>query len=325
MWYNLYEVEVISMSIVRDGIIGFALGNAMGIPVNGESRDDLLKNPVTNMIKSTKYDTKEGVWGFDTSQVLIMVDSLINMKEISYSDIAECLLECTLSGEYTALSTLFDIDKTVEKAIQKYGAEKDVTSCGVDSIKDNGNGALPRMIPLAFYCHYNHLQDNEIYKIVKGVTSITHMSDVSVLGSFILVKYILFILNGKDKYASYNMIKYYGYEEFFDEDIIEYYNRLLKTNINNLSVDDLKSEEYIVYTLETILWVTLNCSSSAEAIVGGVNLGGDTSSIAALCGALCGIIYGISDVPTKWLNELSKIDYIETLISKFENILNIYE
>lgn len=313
------------MSIVRDGIIGFTLGNAMGIPVSGEDRDNLIKNPVTSMVKSDKYDTKEGTWGFDTSQVLIMMDSIVNMQEVSYNDIAECLLECTLSGEYTALGCLFDIDKTVEKAIQKYSSEKDVTSCGIDDLKDNGNGALPRMIPIAFYCYYNHLRDREVYNIVKGVTSITHMSDVSVLGSFILVKYMLFILNGKDKYASYNMIKYYGYEEFFEEDIIEYYNRLLKTNINNLNVDDLRSEEYVVYTLETVLWVILNCSSAAEAIVGGVNLGGDTSGVAALCGALCGILYGISDVPSKWLGELSKIDYVEKLISKFESVLKVYE
>lgn len=313
------------MSTIRDGIMGFALGNAMGIPVSGKTRDSLLSNPITNMIRSKAYDTKEGTWGFDTSQVLIMMDSIINMKEISYNDIAECLLECTLSGEYTALDTLFDIDKTVEKAIQKYSLEKDVTFSGMDNIKDNGNGALPRMIVVSLYCYYNHLVDEEIFNIVKGVTSITHRSDVCVLGSFILVKYILFILNGKDKYASYNMIKYYGYEDFFDEDTVEYYNRLLKTNINDLNVDDLKSEKYVVYTIETVLWVVLNCNGAAEAIVGGVNLGGDTSTIAAFCGSLCGLIFGISDIPSKWCDDLVKLDYIDKLISKFEDVLNIYE
>ena len=325
MWYNFYEVEVIFMSIVKDGVMGFALGNAMGIPVNGESRDSLLSSPITNMTKSKTYDTKEGTWGFDTSQLLIMMDSIVNMKEVSYNDIAECLLECTLSGEYTALDTLFDIDTTVEKAIQNYSVSKDVTSSGIDDIKDNGNGALPRMIVVAMYAFYNHLRDRDVFNLVKGVTSITHKSDVCVLGSFIFVKYILFILNGKDKYASYNMIKYYGYEDFFDEDTVEYYNRLLKTNINNLNVDDLKSEKYVVYTLETVLWVVLNCSSAAEAIVGGVNLGGETGSIAALCGGLCSIIYGISDVPSKWCDDLVKAEYIDKLISKFEDALNIYE
>ncbi len=313
------------MSIIRDSVIGFALGNAMGLPVEGEIRDNLIDSPVTSMIGSRAYDVKEGTWGFDTSQVLITMDSITHMREVSCNDIAESFIECIRNGEYTALDTLFDIDKTTEKAIQKYELERDVTKCGEGGIKDNDNGALPRMIPLALYCHYNHMRDREIYNIVKSVTSITHCSDVSVLGSYILVKYILFILNGKDKYASYNMIKFLDYSEFFDTDTVEFYNRLLKTNIYKLNVEDLKSEKYIVYTLETVLWIILNCNSAAEAIVGGVNLGGDTSAVGALCGSISGMINGLSDIPVKWLTSLERIEYIEKIINKFEDTLNIYD
>lgn len=313
------------MSIVRNSSIGFAIGNAMGLPVEGEMRENLIDNPVISMIGEGTYDVKKGTWGFDTSQFLIMLDSMTHMREVSCNDIAECFIECIRNGQYTAQGTLFDIDKTTEKAIQKYEVERDITKCGEDGIKDNDNGALPRMIPLAIYCYYNHLRDKEIYELVKSVTSITHSNDVSILGSYILVKYILFILNGKDKYASYNMIKYLDYSEFFDMDTVEFYNRLLKTNINKLSVDDLKSEKYIVYTIETVLWIVLNCQSAPEAIVGGINLGGDTSMIGALCGSISAIINGLSDIPEKWLTSLEQIEYIEKTISKFEDTLNIYE
>lgn len=313
------------MSIVRDSSIGFAIGNAMGLPVEGESRENLIDSPVINMIGEGVFDVKKGTWGFDTSQFLIMMDSMTHMREVSCNDIADCFIECIRNGQYTVQGTLFDIDKTTEKAIQKYEIERDVTNCGEGGIKDNDNGALPRMIPLAIYCHYNHLRDREIYELAKSVTSITHCNDVSILGSYILVKYILFILNGKDKYASYNMIKFLDYSEFFDMDTVEFYNRLLKTNINKLNVEDLKSEKYIVYTLETVLWIILNCQSAPEAIVGGINLGGDTSMIGALCGSISGMINGLSDVPAKWLNSLEKIEYIEKIVSKFEDTLNIYE
>ena len=37
------------MSIIKDGIIGHAIGDAMGVPIEFESRSRLLENPITEM------------------------------------------------------------------------------------------------------------------------------------------------------------------------------------------------------------------------------------------------------------------------------------
>ena len=34
----------------KDGIIGFAIGDAMGVPVEFTSREKLMRNPVTSMM-----------------------------------------------------------------------------------------------------------------------------------------------------------------------------------------------------------------------------------------------------------------------------------
>ncbi|MBR3898282.1 MAG: ADP-ribosylglycohydrolase family protein [Bacilli bacterium] len=313
------------MSIIRDGIIGFAIGDAMGVPVEYEEREELIKNPITSMKGYGTHDVPEGTWSDDTSFVLATMDSIIKCGDISYNDIADKYCNWIRNGDYTATGKIFDIDITSKNALLKYASSKDVSTCGQNGIKDNGNGSLSRMIPVAYYCFYNHLRSSEVYELVRGVSSITHSSSESILGCFIFVNYLLFILNGKDKYASYNMIKFLDYKEFFDEDTIEFYNRLLKTNINNLRVDDLKSESYIVYTLETILWIILNCNSAAEAIVGAVNLGGDTDTIAAHVGAISGIIYGIEDIPSKWVHAMKNFDYLEGMIRKFEKTIVRWE
>lgn len=311
------------MSKIKDAILGLAVGDAMGVPIEYEERDVLINNPVTSMTGYGTHDVPEGTWSDDTSFALATMDSIVSCGEISFSNIADCYCNWIRSGKYTATGKIFDIDITSKNALIKYASDGDVTSCGQNGIKDNGNGCLSRMIPIAFYCYYNNLRNSEIYELVSGVSSITHSSKESILGCYIFVKYMMFLLNGKDKFASYNMVKLVDYKEFFDEDTIEFYNRFLKTNIGNMNVDDLKSDSYIVYTLETVLWIVLNCNSVVESIVGAVNLGGDTDGIAGLSGALMGIIYGISDIPSKWLSCMKKLDYLESVIIEFEKAVGV--
>lgn len=57
-----------------------------------------------------------------------------------------------------------------------------------------------RMLPIAYYCYYKKLNEKEIYQIVKNISSLTHAHQVSVLGCYIYVSYVINLLNGKDKF-----------------------------------------------------------------------------------------------------------------------------
>jgi ADP-ribosylglycohydrolase len=41
-----------------------------------------------------------------------------------------------------------------------------------------------------------------------------------------------------------------------------------------------------------------------------VNLGQDTDTVAAIAGGLAGIYYGLDAIPSKWLEQLARLDYI---------------
>lgn len=302
------------MSVVKKSLIGLATGDAMGTSVVGKNREDLLNSPVTNMISS---DVELGTWSFNTSSVLCVINTIVKNGEISVNDIAHNFCTSLNQGKFTASSEAINPDPITKEAMKKYSETLNI-NCGIDEIK-NSNGCLPRMLAVGLYAFYNKLRDREIYETVKSVCMLTHSNDVCILGCFIYVKYLLFILNGKDKYASYNMIKYLDYREFFDEDIIEYYNRLLKTNIMNIRVEDLKSDKYIVHTLETLLWVILNCSSFAETIVGAINLGESSDVIGSLSGSIAGILYDYDSNYVKWLNSLMKLEYLESEATRFEH------
>ena len=63
------------------------------------------------------------------------------------------------------------------------------------------------------------------------------------------------------------------------------------------------------------------CSFSLHKIV---NLGGDTDTIAAVCGGLSGIYYGFDSIPIDWLNQIPKIEEILSLCENYEGVINEY-
>ena len=53
-----------------DSLMGFVIGDAMGVPVEFKSREELLNNPVTKMQGYGTYDVPEGTWSDDTSMLI---------------------------------------------------------------------------------------------------------------------------------------------------------------------------------------------------------------------------------------------------------------
>jgi len=310
------------MSIVKDSLYGFIVGDAMGVPIEFEDREKLINKPVTSMLGYGSHDVEAGVYSDDTSMTLATMDSIIKQNGIiNYNDIADRFCNWVNNNEYTATNKVFDIGMTTKYALIKYFNNKiDATMCGGTNINENGNGSLMRMLPIALYCFYKNIKDdNEIFTLVKNSSSITHAHDISILGCYIYVRYVISLLETKNKISSYNFIKKLDYSMFIEEVKLKY-SRILFSDISTLNINDINSSGYVVDTLETVFWIVLNCSSYNESIIGAINLGGDTDTIGAITGSIAGILYGYDNISKRWLSKLKNKDYIDEIITKFENV-----
>lgn len=309
------------MSIVKDSLYGFIVGDAMGVPVEFEDREKLINKPVTSMLGYGSHDVEAGVYSDDTSMTLATMDSIIKQNGIiNYNDIADKFCNWVNNNEYTATNKIFDIGMTTKYALIKYFNNKiDATMCGGTNINENGNGSLMRMLPIALYCFYKNIKDdNEIFTLVKNSSSITHAHDISILGCYIYVRYVISLLETKNKISSYNFIKKLDYSMFIEEVKLEY-SRILFSDISTLNINDVNSSGYVVDTLEAVFWIILNCSNYNESIIGAINLGGDTDTIGAITGSIAGILYGYDNISKRWISKLKNKDYIDEIIIKFEN------
>ena len=305
------------------GLMGFTIGNAVGFPLDSKNRADLLKKPVTKMLENEEYNTPKGTWSDSTSLLISTIDSINTKNGIDLDDIALKLVSYKTHSRYTALNDVLDMDRTTSIAIDKYDNErKDPSSCGLTEEDSNTNGSLMRILPIAFYAIEKHLKDFEIRDLVRQISSITHANDISVMGCYIFTRFVMFLLNGKDKYSAYSMTKCVDCT-MFSEEAQEIYKRLLKEDITKLKVNEINSTNHIVDTLESSFWVFLKSNSYKESIVGAINLGGATSQIAAITGSLAGIVYGYDLLPEEWEEKIALKDYLLDIFEEFSE--NKYE
>lgn len=307
----------------KNGIIGLAIGDAMGVPIEFCIREMLMENPLTEMVGGGSHGMPKGCWSDDTSMTLATIDSINRLGKIDYSDIADNFIKWMRDAEFTATDKVFGIGRTTLQALVKCELKVEVPEkTGGDGEMDNGNGSLMRILPIAYYCYYNKLDKSKIYELVKNVSSITHRHEVSVMGCYIYVLYAIELLSGISKEEAYKKIQKMDYS-IFNKDTIRRYKRILNKNIAELPINEISSQGYIVSTLEATFWVLLNTENYNQAIIDAINLGNDTDTVGACVGGLAGIFYGIENINLNWKRDLIKYDYIEKLCEKFDEVIGV--
>ena len=307
----------------KNGIIGFALGDAMGTPIEFMERKNFVDNPVTKMLGNMSHHMPKGSWSDDTSMTLATVDAITSDKGLNCETIANNFLDWLMFAKYTPTGKTFGVGNICYKAMSKYhSGNVPAEEAGCDEEMDNGNGSLMRMVPIIYYCYANSFNDKEVYDVVKRSSSITHAHEVSILGCYIYVLFGKCLLDGCNLLQAYEYIQNVKYEDYFSKDAIERYKRIIFENIEEVSVDDISGSGYVLHTLEATFWSLLNTKSYDLAIIKAINLGDDTDTVGGCVGGLAGIYYGLDSANEEWKNDLIKYDYIEEMCQKFDEVLN---
>ena len=64
------------VNLNKDILLGTAIGDALGVPVEFEHRQELGKNPVVGMREYGTHNQPKGTWSDDTSLALCLAESL---------------------------------------------------------------------------------------------------------------------------------------------------------------------------------------------------------------------------------------------------------
>ena len=300
--------------ITKAVVLGHAVGDALGLPVEFKSRELLDKYPVKNMVAHPTIDLPKGSWSDDTSMSLCSLDSLAK-GGIDFDDIMQNFAKWYYDSEFTPTGYTFDIGLICMDAIKRYKRGFEPTKCGGTREYDNGNGSLMRIHPFALYLSRKDMPVEQKIDIIHKASCLTHTHKRSQIACGIYAFILWGILDENDMSGAVsgldNALDFYRDEP----EISHYIDRL--DNFENKSREDIKSSGYVVDTLEAALWCLFNSEDYKECVLLAVNLGDDTDTIAAIAGSLAGALYGLKSIPSSWLNTLVKKDEIVEMCEKF--------
>ena len=308
---------------VFGGIIGLCVGDALGVPVEFETRESLRHNPVTDMQGYGTYNQPPGTWSDDTSLTLCLLDSL--RDGLDYADIMKKFNAWHDMGEYTPHGDFFNVGRTTADALLRFTEGTEPLMCGGQSESNTGNGSLMRILPLAFYLSSLYGDDlivnDEAFEIIHNVSSLTHAHKRCLIACGIYISIARKLLAGNEiERAVHNGLQsareYYESRNEYREEL-KYFERLFSDYFVYLPEKSIKSSNNVVDTLVAAIWCILNTDSYKSCVLKAVNLGKDTDTVAAVAGGLVGIGYGIDAIPENWVNQIARIDYIEKLCLDF--------
>lgn len=317
--------EPVELKSIKAVVLGHAVGDALGVPVEFCTRGELDADPVTDMRGWGTYAVPEGSWSDDTSMALATLDSLKQGK-LDYDDIMQRFVRWYTLGEYTPTGAVFDIGGACRIAIQKYTeGVRPAPLCGGVGESSNGNGSLMRIHPIALYLFSEGKADVSGIEIIHNASALTHAHPRSEIacGIYSLILWellrnpckgsvVLGMRRAKDIYGVKAPLK----NDSFCKEFSLYEKNLISRigeSSGSVAREEIKSTGYVVDTLEAAVWCLLTTDSYKDCVLKAVNLGEDTDTVAAIAGGLAGALYGLDSIPEEWLGALKRREYVEKM------------
>ena len=298
--------------LYQEILLGTAVGDALGHPVQFTSREYLRSHPVTIMANPAK-------WSDDTSLSLCLADSL--RQGYNLCDIADRFKRWLHEGLWTPYGRAFDIGKTTLRAIANFSQVADPRLAGLAGERDNGNGSLMRIPPLVPYIR--GMEQERQIEMIAEVSSLTHRHPRSILACIFLCQFELCCIKGEDLPTAFGntqtIVRYLLERKEFSAER-PHFARLL-----NLSFDEFKdlpesqisSSGYVISTLEASLWCLFNHDNFKDTLLAAVNLGDDADTTGAVTGAMAGLFYGTDSIPSEWIDAIPRKDDFFRLADSF--------
>ncbi|MEM7626107.1 MAG: ADP-ribosylglycohydrolase family protein [Planctomycetota bacterium] len=305
----------IPRSAIRAAVLGHAVGDALGVPVEFLRREQLRRRPVTGMRGHGTHRQPAGTWSDDTSLSLCLAESLCGGYNLR--DQGQWFRRWWFESEWTPHGEVFDIGVTTRHAISRLERVDDPRLAGPRDVNSNGNGSLMRILPLALYLA--RCDPAERINASMDASCLTHGHVRSQLACAFYVELAARIINGLSLTAALRDTQVVFTDlietRFPDERLA--FTLPLKPRLADRGDKEISGSGYVIHTLGASLWCCLNSGSYEEAVLRAVNLGEDTDTTGAVTGGLAGLIYGADSIPEHWWCQLSRLADIEDLIQRF--------
>ena len=207
------------MNAIRAGLYGLIVADALGVPAESRTREDLRRNPITEMVGGGLHQQPAGYWSDDSSMTLCLADSIGKAGYYHTHDIMARFDAWIRNGAYTPGGKKFDVGHTCGWAIDRYQRGYTPALCGSNKMNENGNGSLMRFLPMAFVLYKKYgihiTRSKRAMEDIHKISGLTHRHPLAQSACGIYLAIAVRILDGYELKAAiregiYEALQWYG-------------------------------------------------------------------------------------------------------------------
>lgn len=310
-----------TVEICRDALIGAAVGDALGVPVEFQSRRTRLDDPVTGMRAYGTHHQPAGTWSDDTSMILATMAGLIQAGTYSPESVMQEFAAWVGKADHTPHGEVFDIGIATRSAIRRYESGTPATECGGKDEMSNGNGSLMRILPVAL-AYADH---PDLITKAGEISSLTHAHERSKFCCAFFCLVVSELVHRSPLREAVDFAwKVMDARWTFSEQERPRFNALRPGLLFARGEDEVGSSGHVIDTLEAALWVNEVHQDYPGAVLHAVNLGEDTDTTGCVAGSLAGMIHGYEGIPGEWREALVKRESLEKVAGNFAGFVELF-
>lgn len=301
------------LDTIKGSFYGALIGDALGVPYEFHNPDYLPFRHELEMEPPVGFNrahqgTPVGMWSDDGALLLALTASLADNPSLDLKAFTNEMCKFWHRGAYAVDNRVFDIGFQTQQGLAEYEAGTSCYLSGGADERDNGNGSLMRVLPVAFLV----CKDEETIRIAMEQSLPTHRHIrsqlVCALYTLLVKRVAIGLPFDVALDTAIGVLEEYALARYHD----------IQGELD--LIFGFKQKAGKGYVLDTF-WSAVECIEATDTfedcIKAAVAFGYDTDTTACVAGGIAGAIYGYSGLPERWLNALRWKDYAENIIANF--------
>lgn len=299
----------------RGALLGLAVGNALGLPVEGESAHAIRRH-FQGGITEVRVEEHDRPWDDDLAQAAILAEVLLESEELDPEAFAGRLVVWAReNGRGIGGLTQSAIDEFAKGLPSQEAAR---VAWEGNAMSNAGNGAVMRCPPVAL----RHMRSGvDLVRTARTSALVTHYDARCEWSTVVTAVALATCLSGRpvaeqDLAVAVEAIGGEGWLADSIEQVAEAVQSVKGTTLEALELDDPVDMGYTLKAMQVALWCTAQPGGFEQTVVAVVNEGGDSDTNGALAGAVMGARHGASSIPSRWLDNVADTQSLTRLADR---------